>query len=328
VVEIRRYDAGDTQLVESVVAHRNLARLLDTPWRPPELPQNWASWLKSGWDGDAPVAYVGLDGQRVVASGEVTLPTYDNLHLADIGVRVTPEVRRRGFGSKMLEALTSTSRAAGRTVGGGGGFDSAATRGFAASHRFEPKIVEVNRRQTLADADWDIIEHEHAKARDVAADYRLIRVSGATPKKLLPAVAEMTAAINDAPNDDLDMEPEIFTPERVTKYEESVLATQRLYRVIAQHRKTGVMAGHTVVTVERDRPGVGEQDDTSVVRGHRGHRLGVLLKAEMLLWLREQEPSLATIDTWNAKSNVHMIAVNELLGYQVMGESTYYQAAL
>ncbi len=327
-MEIRQYDASDTQLIEHVVAHRNLARATDTPWRPPELAQNWASWLKSGWDGDAPVAYVGLHGQRVVASGEVTLPTYDNLHLADMGVRVTPEDRRRGYGSALLEELTSTSRAAGRKVGGVGGFDSAATQGFAAAHDFAPKIVEVNRRQYLADTDWAVIEREHTKARDAAVDYRLLRVAGATPQKLLSAVAEMTAAINDAPNDDLDMEPEVFTTERVTKYEQSVLATQRLYRVIAQHRRTGELAGHTVVTVERDRPQVGEQDDTSVVKLHRGHRLGVLLKAEMLLWLRDQEPELATIDTWNAKSNAHMIAVNETLGYRVLGESTYYQAAL
>ena len=48
----------------------------------------------------------------------------------------------------------------------------------------------------------------------------------------------------------------------------------------------------------------------------------------MALWLHEAEPQLATIDTWNAKSNKHMIEVNEALGYQVLGESVYFQTEL
>jgi hypothetical protein len=44
----------------------------------------------------------------------------------------------------------------------------------------------------------------------------------------------------------------------------------------------------------------------------------VLLKVAMLRWLREQEPQLREIDTWNAVSNAHMVGVNELLGYEVL----------
>ena len=56
-----------------------------------------------------------------------------------------------------------------------------------------------------------------------------------------------------------------------------------------------------------------------MLREHRGHRLGLLLKAEMMRWLAEAEPQIATIDTDNAESNRHMIAVNERLGYRVVG---------
>ena len=67
------------------------------------------------------------------------------------------------------------------------------------------------------------------------------------------------------------------------------------------------------------------QLDTSVVGAHRGHRLGLLLKADMLRWLAESEPRLATVDTFNAESNDHMVAVNERLGYRVMGREPHYQ---
>lgn len=327
-VEIREYDARDTTLVGEVVALRNARKLADSPWAHPDTEAWWSHWLTHGGDGDVPRAFVGVAEGRVVAAGELRLPTYDNPHWADLGINVLPELRRQGYGSALMVRLLDEVRAAGRKCPAVGGWDSAATRGFAAHHGFSPKLVEVSRRQVLADTDWETVRRLRDHAASHASDYELLRIAGRTPADLLPAVAEMTAAINDAPNDDLDIEPEVFTPERVEKYEQSTEATSRLFRVIARHRPTGVLAGHTVVAVEKDRPWIGEQDDTSVVGAHRGHRLGLWLKAEMALWLHEAEPALVTIDTWNAKSNRHMIEVNEALGYRVLGESVYFQAAL
>jgi hypothetical protein len=43
------------------------------------------------------------------------------------------------------------------------------------------------------------------------------------------------------------------------------------------------------------------------------------VKIAMLEVLRAAEPQLERIDTWNAESNRYMIAVNEALGYTVLG---------
>ena len=64
------------------------------------------------------------------------------------------------------------------------------------------------------------------------------------------------------------------------------------------------------------------------MKAHRGHRLGLLLKSDMNLWLRETQPQLETIDTWNAESNDHMIGVNELLGYRIMGRALEFQKTI
>ena len=82
------------------------------------------------------------------------------------------------------------------------------------------------------------------------------------------------------------------------------------------HPETGEFAGHTVVTVDPERPTFGDQHDTTVVDAHRGHRLGVLLKTDMVRWLGEVEPACGILTTSNAESNTHMIAVNDLLGYR------------
>lgn len=55
----------------------------------------------------------------------------------------------------------------------------------------------------------------------------------------------------------------------------------------------------------------------AVTEQHRGHRLGLLVKAAMLEWLAETEPAIELIETGNASANDHMIAVNDTLGFAV-----------
>ena len=128
----------------------------------------------------------------------------------------------------------------------------------------------------------------------------------------------MAAAINDAPTDDLDIEDEVFPPERIAGLRER-LARPRGPALPGGRAAPGRPAsspGRRSWPSTAERPELAEQHDTSVVAAHRGHRLGLLLKLEMLRWLAEDEPQLREIDTWNAESNDHMIGVNELLGYR------------
>jgi RimJ/RimL family protein N-acetyltransferase len=166
----------------------------------------------------------------------------------------------------------------------------------------------------------------YVDAAGAASDYELVRLLGRIPDDLVDAVADMSASINDAPTDDLDIEDEVYPVERIRSYETAMESRgMRLYRVLARRRDTGELAGHTVVAVDSERPWIGDQHDTTVVAAHRGHRLGLLLKADMLRWLEQTEPGLATIDTWNMESNGFMIAVNEKLGYEVLGRELEFQ---
>jgi len=329
VVDLRPFSPDDAGAVRSHVEVTNAVRCADSPWLPPLTEHEAVGMLTYGWDLEPRVAFLALDGDDVVGVASFSISERDNLHLAWLGVEVHPTYRRCGHGAAMLDQLIERVRSLGRTSIGIDGWESEQVRAFAARHGLDQKAVGVNRRQLLADLDWAELDRSYAAAAAHASPYELVRRQGPTPADELEAMAVMVAAINDAPTDDLDIEDEVFDADRVRAYETA--HEQRgiaLHRVVARHKETGELAGHTVVGVDLERPELGEQHDTSVLGSHRGHRLGLLLKLEMLRWLRDEQPQLESIDTWNAESNDHMIGVNAAMGYQIMGRALEYQRSV
>jgi GNAT superfamily N-acetyltransferase len=257
---------------------------------------------------------------------EVGLPMWDNRHLAQLDIYVDPAARRRGHGRLLVEAGVARGRAEGRTTVIAESWDEPGFVAFAKTMGFERASDEVNRHQDLRCLDLSQLAALETEAARHASDYELVRMPGAVPDEMMDAVVGLAHAINDAPMDDLDVEDEVFSPERLRAFELSnARLGRRMYRLIARHRHTGAPAGHTVVAVDEQFPWHSYQYDTSVVRDHRGHRLGLLLKVAMLRWLREREPQLTVLSTWNAATNDHMIDVNERLGYRVVGNAIAWQ---
>lgn len=320
-------DRGDG---DGAVAVLEAARVVDSPHQPSPTVTEFVADLRYGWDGDPALIALARDAHgRVVGVLEVMLPSWDNLHLGFVGVTVDPLVRRQGIGRQLFELGADRIGATGRTLIVTDSFDSPASRAFAEAVGLGQASVEMQRRQDLLTLDWDRLEHEYRLAEEQAADYELIRLPGATPEDMVSDIVGLSEAINDAPIDDWEIEDEVFSPARLRAWETARAAhRRRIYRVVARHRSTAVLAGHTLVAVYDERPWFGQQYDTSVVRAHRGHRLGLYLKIGMLLWLRAAEPQLRIVDTWNSASNDRMIAINELLGYQVVASALGWQRRL
>jgi len=328
-MELVEVDPGHRTAVRDYAAAREAARRVDAPWLPPVTEHEVEGLLRHGWDLQPAVGQLAVAGGEVVGWADYETSEYDNHHLAWLRFDVHPDHRRRGHGSEILAALVSRARAEGRTSIGTDGWDHAAASAFASAHGLECRSREVLRRQVLSELTWPEADRLHAESSSRADAYELVRLDGPVPEGEIEAFARMVAVINDAPVDGLDVEDEVYSPRRIRAYEDAHrLRGIRIRRLYARHRDTGALAGETIVAVDTMRPHRGEQHDTVVVRAHRGHRLGLLLKLEMLRWLREEEPQLRSIDTWNAETNDHMIAVNEALGYRVMGRALLFQKPL
>lgn len=328
-MEISEFGPDDRDAVQQYVEVTNAVRQADSPWEHDVTELEAEGNFRYGWDLEPAVPLLATVDGRAVAMGEYAVSRRDNLHLAWLDLEVHPEHRRRGYGTALFEALVERARSEGRTSVGIGGWESPATSGFAARHGLEQKQVEVGRRQVVVDLDWAELDRLYDEARPHAASYDLVRRLGPTPEEELEAMAAMVSAINDAPTDALDIEDEVYSAERVQAYETAMAGRGiAAHKVFARHRESGELAGETVVGVELERPHIAEQHDTSVVGAHRGHRLGLLLKLELLRWLREDQPLVATIDTWNAESNSFMIGVNEVMGYRILGRALAFQRSI
>ncbi|MGZ0147279.1 GNAT family N-acetyltransferase [Kribbella sp. WER1] len=302
---------------------------LDCPEVVQHTPRSFANMLRYGWDLEPPQAYLAREGDTPVGVLTVDVPLYENTNQTWLDVKVHPDHRGRGIGSELIEYGEQVTRDLGRTMTCLGGLALPKAEAFARRHGYEQKAVEVNRRQDLAGLDWGLVQRLYDESLAAASAYELLQLTGPLPDDMLEGMVAVTESINDAPKDDLDMEDDVYSPERLRAYEEAQAKSDRtVYRVVARRKDTGDLAGHTVVAVERERPSIGEQHDTAVSRDHRGHRLGALLKSSMLLWLRAEEPALTQIDTWNAESNDHMIGINEALNYHIVARFLDYQKTL
>lgn len=330
LVDITRLSPDDEVGCADAVALFQATHKLDCPGALLPTPRGFAAHLRYGWDGDPGQAYLARDDDgRLVGVLSVELPTYDNTNLAWFEVEVHPDRRGRGLGGELIAYGEGLAEELGRTSAGLSAWDLPKADVFARHQGFEQKAIEVNRRQDLTVLDWDLVQRLYDDAVRAASAYELVRVTGKLPDDMIEGMVAVTASINDAPKDDLDIEDDEYSPERLRAYEDAQLAHDRtLYRVIAREKATGALAGHSTITVERERPHIAEQADTAVSRDHRGHRLGALVKTGMLLWMRDVEPALSQLDTWNAESNAHMIGINEQLGYQIVAKSIAYQKSL
>lgn len=328
-MELDEIAADDQAAVDTYVALSAACVAADCPWEVPPTRYRQLQEMQFGWDGELARYFLIREDDAAVGTVCFYAPEHENLDLVWIELRIAPDLRRQGRGRAAWDLVTTLTRSVGRSsVILEGGWDSAATHAFAAALDLPLAQVTVRRVHELTGSPDQraLLADLAAEAAEHAAGYDLVRIEGRTPEHLVDGVVAATAAINDAPLDDLDYEDEVYDADRIRTFEQAQEdAGFRLRRVLAVERATGAAAGHTVLSVYSEQPAYAEQEDTTVVREHRGNRLGLALKADMALWLLADEPQLRWVLTENAESNDAMIGVNERLGYRVAGRQLLFQ---
>lgn len=255
------------------------------------------------------------EDDRVVAGAELSMPVRDNLELAIIDLVVHPDHRRHGTGSALLAHVLGAAREAGRssivaeTAYPKDGSDPG--EGFLLAHGFD--VAQTNLRN-----DLDVTDSHAGENARATAGYVIETSTNDTLDEWLEDRAQLQRRMStDAPTGDLDFAEEEWDAERIRGQRDATrTSNRRAVESVARHLESGRLVAFTQLQVPTEDPGLAYQQDTLVLREHRGHGLGAAVKAANLSALRAEFPQTRTVRTWNARENGPMIAVNEALGYR------------
>ncbi|MCA1942803.1 MAG: GNAT family N-acetyltransferase [Yonghaparkia sp.] len=274
-----------------------------------------------------------LDG-RLVGRGIYETRTEEAADTAWLHVEVLPDARGHGVGEALARRLEAEALGEGRTRAivyapswKRGGIRIPAPTGFGSVPASTPEVrllqamgyrlEQVERGSRLALPAAGIADVRAAAQEAAGPDYRVHTWAGPTPPQWREDIAHLlTRMSTDAPTAGLEEPEDPWTVERLLEDEALEASSPRTPVVAAvEHVPSGRLVGFTEFTVPAERERTVAQEDTIVLREHRGHRLGLLLKAANLQWLEEVSPGHPAIITYNAEENRHMLDVNEKLGF-------------
>jgi GNAT superfamily N-acetyltransferase len=303
----------------------------------------WAQWHGQVGESDDLRTIALLDG-KPVGRGYASRGLLEATTIAEIDVMVLPGARGRGVGTALADDLMQRMRARGATTfqvwvghhAAPGPIISPPT-GFGAVpadssqvrllHRLGFGLEQVERMSELRLRDARPALRTHLAGAEAHAlpRYRVETWQGRTPDARAASLAALHARMStDAPSAQLAHEPEVWDTERLRRYESSQLEGGRsvLRAVAVDASDDRVVAFTTLVGSGGGAPWY--QHDTLVHAEHRGHRLGMLVKAANLLALAELEPE-SVVRTWNAEENRPMLRVNEALGFVAIRSEGVWQ---
>ncbi len=327
IVEIDPHNEADYQSWYAVLAS---AAAIDRPDAGPfvlSLQEMRTEHVKSG----------GLFGYRhglalsdnaIVGISLLCLPVRENLDSMELTIVVSPEYRRRRVGSRLYEHAVDVARASGRTkllgefafpvgtVGPG--------QGFALALGFSVAATSTHRRLDLP-ADPMVLDDLRAEATEQSADYR-IEVWDEVPPPSYDAYARLLSAMaTDTPMGNLDHEPVVWDVERLTTVTARRRAQGRRDLTAVAFAKDGTLVGNSELVTKPEWNGHVLQANTLVLRGHRGHRLGLAMKLATLEALPRRETGCVAVHTSNEDTNTPIIALNDRLGYQPLEHEVIVQ---
>ena len=295
--------------------------------RDPGLPVTPAAELRAVFDDDATdhcrhQRVVAFTDGAAAAIGHVEFNTdAANANLA--GVEITPTDDHTA--TAVLAELLRRARADGRTSVIAWGDHTPSAHAFWTGLGAELRYTEQESRLDLASVDPELM------ARWIAAgpaDLELVHWARRCPEDRIDALVATATAMNDAPTDDLEMADTVVDAAMVRAEIEARAACGLEYRGVLAVTAGGEAAGTTEVFVNRHRPAASWQWSTVVLPAHRGRGIGRWLKAAMWQRLRATEPEVTALQTGNAASNAHMLAINIEMGFQPTHLMGCWQAGL
>lgn len=277
-----------------------------------------------------------VDGRVVARAGHEWRPTHETADTCWQEIKVLPEFRGRGIGTALADLMERFAREQGKSKiltwtvsppGPGPRLDAPTGSGslpadnvevrFLLARGFRLEQVVRSSRLSLPVEPARLAEWRSTAEERAGSDYRVHHWVDRAPERWREELARLfTRMSTDAPSAGMEEPEDPWSVERLLDEEERRAASpRRLLTAAVEHVASGRLAGYTELAVPDDVARTVDQEDTLVVREHRGHRLGMLLKVANIAELERRFPGHPAIVTFNAEENRFMLDVNESVGF-------------
>lgn len=328
IEELRLADAAPVTLAGAIAVWRRTdqERVPEDPVTPDAV---YARQLTAPPSHFRLMAWTASEAGTVVGIAYLQLPDVDNLEMGWAGVLVAPEARRRGIGRHLLRRVAERASAERRSTLVGSVSDRVPSgAAFAGAVGATPGLEAHTNQLDLRTIESAGVRRRIDESKVKAAGYRVAWVDWANADDAVIAqVAQAYEAINDMPKGDIAFEDERWdvrrTRERAAHFAQMGL---EVWTAIAIHDATGAGVGFTELNLTPEVPEIVQQQGTAVTPAHRGHGLGMLLKATALERLLRERPAARFIRTGNADVNEAMLRINTELGFRPAWSTALWQA--
>lgn len=322
--------ASDTVLLEAAQLRQDLARER-IPEDPPAPVAVIAQQLRAMPPGQWRAIFLARDDAGRLAGYGVAarnLEDKDNAHIRWSDVGVAKDDRRNGLGRALYRKVVESCEGQGEDVVFVGETSDRVPSGEAFGHALTatPGLPMKINQLDLAGVDRAKVAEW---AREAPRGYRLERVDDTVPDALVETFIEASAGINDMPRGDIAFNDFTLNEAQIRQRESWYKqAGKTWWLLLAVDERTGKGVGFTEVEFDPRDPHAIQQEGTAVVAAHRGHNIGLWLKAVMLERILAERRDSRFIRTGNANVNAHMLAINTKLGFTYAWQSTIWQLSI
>ena len=284
---------------------------------------------------------------RVIGRVGVDIPLEEGSRVSFALVELVQEHWSQGIGSRAHELVEKASREHGRTIiqswaehPAAPGDRLAAPTGFGSiprdhaarfylAHGYSLEQVERKSAFDLRGSFTDVERLLH-EAEAASGDYRVVQWTAPTAAEFVDGYAWMKSRMStDVPAAAMEFDEETWDAARLARHEARYLDVGRTLQITAaQHKGTGELCAFNELVLGTDPTGPSHQEDTLVLKGHRGHRLGMLVKCAGLLAWRDVAPQSPRVITYNAEENRPMLDINEAIGFAPVSYSGAWKKSL
>lgn len=269
------------------------------------------------------LTFAAFEGERLVGAAKLDFPLRENLDLVEWTLCVAPDDRGRGIGTALFEHGRAVVERRGRHVHTTeidvpppfAPTEHPGAR-FALKHGFTSQHTEERMVLALPIAE-ELLTELRSGATAHHADYDFVSWTDACPDEHVDALVAMRNVMeHDVPTGESSREAMVWDVGRQRESEQRLRARGFTTLVTAARHTSGEFAGYSLMFMPSAPTHDVYQDDTLVVSGHRGHRLGVAMKARNLQRLREHDAKRELVHTWTDPDNTPMRDINHAFGFE------------